>query len=69
MTPSAQPEAPRSALEEQAAEERRAAARALLMRPLLGADSDHEAFTLVRRHGDAAPGPQDGRRRSPAATT
>ena len=32
--------------------ERERAARALLMSPLLTAEGDPEAFTLVRRHGE-----------------
>jgi uncharacterized protein (TIGR02678 family) len=39
-------------LEERLAGERQQAARALLMRPLLSAEGDPEAFALVRRHGD-----------------
>jgi uncharacterized protein (TIGR02678 family) len=39
-----------SPLDERHAEERRQAARALLMRPLLSAQADPVAFTLIRRH-------------------
>jgi len=41
-----------SALDDRLAAEREQAARALLMRPLLTAESDPESFTLVRRHGE-----------------
>lgn len=41
------------ALEEQDTEGRARALRALLMRPVLRAQSDGELFRLVRRHGDA----------------
>lgn len=41
-----------SALDDRLAGERRQAARALLMRPLLTAEGDPDSFALVRRHGE-----------------
>jgi uncharacterized protein (TIGR02678 family) len=41
-----------TAIDERLAAEREHAARALLMAPLLTAEADPHAFTLVRRHGD-----------------
>jgi uncharacterized protein (TIGR02678 family) len=41
-----------SALDDRLADERRRAAMALLMQPLLIAEGDPDAFTLVRRHGE-----------------
>lgn len=41
-----------TALDDRNADERRQAARALLMHPLLAAEDNPDAFTLVRRHGE-----------------
>ena len=43
---------PPSPFDERLADERRHAARALLLHPLLTAESDQVAFTLARRHSD-----------------
>jgi uncharacterized protein (TIGR02678 family) len=50
MNPPAEPGALTGVLEQQEADERRRALRALLRRPLLTAQTDPEAYRLVRRH-------------------